>query len=449
MDNVLIEVVEEAPIVQVTVAEPNSIVGGPPETAQATAQNENSIESDKYVSVRRLWQGIAKHKALANTFAEKQTYNKGVSLGNNGSPSVNGDFWSDSIDLLTRLAGADYRVPTGKNKVGRVLFVSKDGNNSTAIVGSKFFTFFTIQAAMNAALSGDTIIVFAGTYAESIIVDTKFVDIYFFGKVIVSGDISYTNTSFSTTLTYILKGESTIINGSISYSTNNASTVRVEVLEVNKTGGTAFIHSGIQRGRFEVNNTRVTANFLTNSQDHQGAYNNQSRFFNVTFTGVSLTDVAGGTITTTGIFKECRLNVSSYLALNRTDFPTDLDFICAYYIDCIIRRTGNSTVDLFLFNFSGLGVVKMERCIVKGTFTRLQQGFGGSVSRSSGMYLHDCNFREATFSSGALFNVTDSSNIAQWKVFLDQTILKPTTIVFQAGSLEPAVSNKYIDFKNY
>lgn len=44
------------------------------ETEQATIETPASGESDKYVSVRRFWQGITKFLSLANTWAALQTF---------------------------------------------------------------------------------------------------------------------------------------------------------------------------------------------------------------------------------------------------------------------------------------------------------------------------------------------------------------------------------------
>lgn len=422
------------------------------EALLADLQNILATTANTYVSPRRFWTGIQHTVTLAWTWSLKQTFSSGINVVTSSAPTANGDFVFNTIAGAYQgmVGGIPYNFPTSLNgKVGRVLFVSKDGNDSSAIVGSQIFTYFTIQGAINASTSLDTIIVYAGTYTESILIDTKRLDIYCIGKVTITGDITYTNTTLSVA-TYVLDGKSTIINGSVIFNMNVNSVLKINVLQVNKAGGTAFVLGGINRGKFIVNDAIVTSNFLLNGQDTQGLYYNFCEFTNVTFTGVSLTDTSAS-VTTTGIYKECRLNVSSYLGMNRTDGASyDLDFISTHYIECIIRRTGASTVELFLFNFGGLGTTKIERCIVRGTFTRLQQGFGGAVNRSSGVYLYECNFREATFTSGALFNVTDTTAIAQWKVFIDKTVLKPSTIVYQAGSLTPTtVGYEYIDFVTY
>ncbi len=172
METVNIDVVEVAPAVQITVAEPNSIVAGEiQETAQATIETPASVESNKYVSVRRFWQGLTKQMSLAWTWLEKQTYSKGINAGNNASPSANGDFWfnSSASAFQGRIGGVIYNLLTSLNgKVGRVLFVSKDGNDTTAIVGSQIFTYLTIQAAWNNSLPEDTIIVYNGIYTENL-----------------------------------------------------------------------------------------------------------------------------------------------------------------------------------------------------------------------------------------------------------------------------------------
>ena len=48
--------------------------------------------------------------------------------------------------------------------LGRILYVSTSGNDSTAIVGSLAYTYLTLEAAKAAAINGDLIYVFPGTY---------------------------------------------------------------------------------------------------------------------------------------------------------------------------------------------------------------------------------------------------------------------------------------------
>ncbi|MGK3945876.1 hypothetical protein ABK046_46965, partial [Streptomyces caeruleatus] len=51
--------------------------------------------------------------------------------------------------------------------IGNSLFVSKSGNNATAVRGDLVNHYLTIASALAAAQSGDTVFVFPGTYTES------------------------------------------------------------------------------------------------------------------------------------------------------------------------------------------------------------------------------------------------------------------------------------------
>jgi hypothetical protein len=140
------------------------------EVAVTTMQDKDTAEAKKFLSPRRFWNGILRFITLAWTWTEKQIFNKGVSLGNNDSPSVNGDLWSDGVDLHTRLEGENHRVGTAKNKHGRVLYVTKGGNNTTAVIGSTLFTFSTIQEAVTQMQSGDVLKALNGEFTENIII---------------------------------------------------------------------------------------------------------------------------------------------------------------------------------------------------------------------------------------------------------------------------------------
>jgi hypothetical protein len=166
------------------------------EATQPEIELETSTEAGKFVSPRRFWQGIARFKALVGTFLEKITFGKGIALGNNTAPA-NGDLWYNN-GYFGRQGGVTASLLTSLNgKVGRVLFVSKDGNDSTAVVGNQAFSFFTIQAALNQAVNDDAIVVFSGTYNESISIVGKFVTIIGIGTVKVR-DFYATTTPYWT-----------------------------------------------------------------------------------------------------------------------------------------------------------------------------------------------------------------------------------------------------------
>jgi hypothetical protein len=141
------------------------------EATQPEIELETSTEAGKFVSPRRFWQGIDRFKALVGTFLEKITFFKGIALGNNATPSANGDFWFDGTSFRGRQANVNNRFPTSLNgKTGRVFYVSAvDGDDSTAIIGSKLFMYRSIQTALNSAtVAGDSVTVYNGSYAENL-----------------------------------------------------------------------------------------------------------------------------------------------------------------------------------------------------------------------------------------------------------------------------------------
>jgi hypothetical protein len=102
------------------------------------------------------WTEVSKAEAgqninLANFFTK-------LELQTAGQSSVN---WDNITQKPT--------IPTGEVSTGnKIIWVSKAGNDSTAIKGRLDKTFLTIQNAVNQASSGDTIIVLAGNYSESV-----------------------------------------------------------------------------------------------------------------------------------------------------------------------------------------------------------------------------------------------------------------------------------------
>jgi len=57
--------------------------------------------------------------------------------------------------------------------VNNTVFVSKNGNNATGARNDWSKPFLTIQAALAAALAGDTVFIFPGTYAEAVVMPDK------------------------------------------------------------------------------------------------------------------------------------------------------------------------------------------------------------------------------------------------------------------------------------
>lgn len=169
------------------------------ESTQIDVEDENTNTSNTFVSPRRLWQAFNKFLATAWSWAEKQIFSKGVALGNNTTPA-NGDLWFNN-GYFGKQGGVNTPLLTSLNgKYGRVLFVSKEGNDSTGVIGSQSFPFFTVQAAVNACPSNvrHTIVVFEGTYLESVNLTDKVIDIVGIGNVKIENFFA-TYNNFNTT----------------------------------------------------------------------------------------------------------------------------------------------------------------------------------------------------------------------------------------------------------
>lgn len=140
-----------------------------PEASTAETQDVATQVQNKYVSPHILKEWFAWVRGLSWVWSKKQTFSEGLNIGNNPTPT-NGDLYSNGTDIYAYLGGAVRNILTSQNgKVGRVLFVSKDGNNSSGTVGSMNFSYSSLQGAINnATMPGDVVIVFTGNYAESV-----------------------------------------------------------------------------------------------------------------------------------------------------------------------------------------------------------------------------------------------------------------------------------------
>jgi hypothetical protein len=139
------------------------------EASNAETQSTTASVANKYISPYSLKEWFAWVRGLSWVWSKKQTFSEGINVGNNANPQ-NGDVYSNGTDIYAYLGGAVRNILTSQNgKVGRVLFVSKDGNNSSGTVGSMNFSYSSLQGAINSATNPqDVVIVFTGNYAESV-----------------------------------------------------------------------------------------------------------------------------------------------------------------------------------------------------------------------------------------------------------------------------------------
>ena len=73
METIEIVVNENIDLVEINVAEPNSIIAIE-ETAQTEIENLDSTESNRFVSVRRFWQGLIRFLNRVNAFTKQQYF---------------------------------------------------------------------------------------------------------------------------------------------------------------------------------------------------------------------------------------------------------------------------------------------------------------------------------------------------------------------------------------
>ncbi len=95
----------------------------------------------------------------------------------------------------------DISSGSGAVQIGNSVYVSKDGDNALAQRERIDSPFSTIQAAVTAAVAGDTVIVHPGTYSESIVLKTG-VNFYFYPGVILqasSGTAAITDNNVAVT----------------------------------------------------------------------------------------------------------------------------------------------------------------------------------------------------------------------------------------------------------
>ncbi len=143
--------------------------------SQTEIEAENTTEVGKYVSPFIFWRGIAKFLTGARSWVERQVLQKGINLGDNATPA-NGDIYFRNNTYRGRRNNVDFDFITslGARFGTNVCFVSKQGDNATAQVGSLVNHFSTFQAAVNASNQNTAYVLFHGDYPENVYIASNF-----------------------------------------------------------------------------------------------------------------------------------------------------------------------------------------------------------------------------------------------------------------------------------
>ena len=190
-----------------------------------------------------------------------------------------GDINNDWMILMYSVSANAMYLLNPTSPVKDVLYVTKDGDNGTAIIGRLDRPYLTIAAAQTAASSGQTIMVYPGTYSESGLgkagINYHFMD----GAIVasttssmwidtgaisynISGDGEFTSTSgrivyFSNGGTLVMDGRligSTTVAGAITASSTSTVFVNMSRYITTTTGycisladgsGTVYVKTGL------------------------------------------------------------------------------------------------------------------------------------------------------------------------------------------------------------
>ena len=120
-------------------------------------------------------------------------------------------------------AGQGTDLLTGVEKVS-------DGTHNFLLVGNSGYA--TIQAAVDAAASGDTILIAAGTYSESLTVNTSGLTLVGLGEVVLQGTLRSANGNFTGTVADFLKAAVTAPNNGGTGVTLNADNTTLQNIDI-------------------------------------------------------------------------------------------------------------------------------------------------------------------------------------------------------------------------
>lgn len=194
---------------------------------------------------------------------------------------------SNAVSIVSVAQAATSAAVTSVNNrisalgaVGNTVFVSKDGNDGTGAREKFNLPFLTISAAITAATSGDTIIVYPGTYSETLTLKDG-VNFYFYDGVTITAAAAAAITDNNVAVTCEIDGYGVI------ESTGTASAYNC--VDVQNTGTTLtiigkLIHSEY-RGVEAKGTLKIYCDILCDNTNAQEGIRMNGALCNLTFRG--------------------------------------------------------------------------------------------------------------------------------------------------------------------
>lgn len=315
-------------------------------------------------------------------------------------------------------------APSASVSLGNILYVSlnapiaNDSQTRAQALGNILSPFRTPSAAANVANDGDTLVIYAQTYAGFTVLN-KTLTIVCNGRVVINGDVYFNQSGLFTIGTSALIGENAILNGKIRFNTNSFGQKLIVQLEtINTVGGNSLENVLENRGAFFVSNTII--NNLTGNL--MNALHETSVLDNITVTATNAI-LEGDTYGFRGIIKNSTLNINRFGGI-RTD---------SVGINTLQDVTINLTATparIFFANFTGTGgTLNLVRVRIAGAAT---QAFINASNRAINVTAKSCDFQALTLTS--FFNVTDAfgpPTLLQWQViFVGRTLLQTGATLF-------------------
>lgn len=159
-----------------------------------------------------------------------------------------------------------FSFPTSAAQYGNMLFVSKNGNDSTGTRTRMDLPYLTVQGAINNATSNDSIVIYEGVYVENITISSKNINFVSLGKAVIEG----IGTIISSTVSFDnmkLKNTSGI---------NFTATSSIITLKNSQMQTSSTFHTSASGTSTIYSNSLITNNNLTN-----GTYTTDEPFMHI------------------------------------------------------------------------------------------------------------------------------------------------------------------------